>query len=229
MLNLKDETVQSVIAVKEFKDYILFATKNGVVKKLALEQLSNPRASGFKAIGLPEDNSDSLVDVLPIKEKQEALLVTKDGMAVRFSSDDVRAIGRAGYGVTGIRMDKGDEVVSMEVLPIGKTTDTILTITDKGYGKRSEIEDYRLINRGGKGVINLRVSDKTGSVKKTVSVRDEDSIIITTAKGMVIRTNVKDIRVMSRATQGVHIVRLHDGDKVTDLTKVQEAEEEGKE
>ena len=229
MLNLKDETVQSVIAVKEFKDYILFATKNGVVKKLALEQLSNPRASGVKAIGLPEDNSDSLVNVLPIKEKQEALLVTKDGMAVRFSSDDVRAIGRAGYGVTGIRMDKGDEVVSMEVLPIGKTTDTILTITDKGYGKRSEIEDYRLINRGGKGVINLRVSDKTGSVKKTVSVRDEDSIIITTAKGMVIRTNVKDIRVMSRATQGVHIVRLHDGDKVTDLTKVQEAEEEGKE
>ena len=226
MLSLKDESVQSVIAVKEFKDYILFATKNGIVKKLALEELSNPRASGVKAIGLPEDNSDTLINVLPIKEKQEALLVTKDGMAVRFSSDDVRSIGRAGYGVTGIRMDKGDEVVSMEVLPLEKTKDTILTITEKGYGKRSEIEDYRLINRGGKGVINLKVTDKTGGVKKTVSADDEDSIIVTTAKGMVIRTKVKDIRVMSRATQGVHIVRLHDGDKVVDLVKVPEKEEE---
>ncbi|MBI2657023.1 DNA gyrase subunit A [Candidatus Woesearchaeota archaeon] len=226
MLNLKDETVQSVIAVKKFEDFLMFATKQGVVKKLALQQLSNPRASGLRAINLPADNSDILIDVSPIKDKQEVLLVTKKGLAIRFNSDDVRAMGRASYGVTGTRLNQGDEVVSLEVLPLEKTKDTILTITEKGYGKRSEIDDYRLINRGGKGVINLKVSEKTGHVIKTVSVTDKDSIIVTTAKGMVIRSPINQIRIMSRATQGVHIVRLKGDDKVTDIVKVSEISEE---
>ena len=217
MLSLNNETIQSVIAVSKFEDFLIFATKKGIVKRLALNDLSNPRASGVKAIGLPEDGSDSLVDVLPIKDKQEVILVSKDGQAVRFSSDDVRVMGRAAYGVTGIDLAKNDEVVSLEVLPLEKTQDTILTITEKGYGKRSEIEDYRLISRGGKGVINMNVTDKTGKVIKTVSVQDKDSIIVTTGKGMVIRSPVKDIRVMSRNTQGVHVVRLQDHDKVVDL------------
>ena len=224
MLNLKDETIQSVISVSKFEDYLIFATKKGIVKRLALQQLSKPRASGVRAINLPADNSDILIDVLPIKEKQEVLLVTKNGQAVRFNSEDVRVMGRAAYGVTGINLNKTDEVVSLEVLP-SETKDTILTITEKGYGKRSEIEDYRLISRGGKGVINLKVTEKTGKVVKTVSVQDKDSIIVTTAKGMVIKTLVKQIRVMSRATQGVRIIKLHPGDSVSDLVKVVEISE----
>jgi len=226
LLNLKDEVVQSVISVNKFEDYLIFVTKQGVVKKLALQMLSKPRASGVRAIKLPADNSDALISVSPLKEKQEVLLVTKKGLAVRFNSQDVRSMGRASYGVTGTRLHQGDEVVSLEVLPLEKQEEkknTILTITEKGYGKRSAIEDYRLINRGGKGVINLKVTEKTGRVVKTVSVKDEDSIIVTTAKGMVIRSPVKQIRVMSRATQGVHIVRLKEGDKVVDMVKVQEA------
>jgi len=229
MLNLKDETIQNVLAVEKFEDFLIFATKKGIVKRLELKQLSKPRASGVKAINLPQDNSDILIDVLPIKEKQEVLLVTKKGLAVRFNSEDVRVMGRASYGVTGIDLKENDEVVSLEVLPLETKEakkDTILTITEKGYGKRSKVEDYRLISRGGKGVINLKVTEKTGKVVKTVSVQDKDSIIVTTAKGMVIKTQVKQIRVMSRATQGVHIVRLKEQDKVVDIVKVSEVVEE---
>jgi DNA gyrase subunit A len=225
MLNLKDETIQSVISVSKFEDYLIFATKQGVVKKLALQMLSKPRASGVRAINLPADNSDILIDVELIKENQEVLLVTRKGLAVRFNSQDVRSMGRASYGVTGTRLHQGDEVVSLEVLPLEKQEEkknTILTITEKFYGKRSKVEDYRLISRGGKGVINLKISEKTGKVIKTVSVKDNDSIIVTTAKGMVIRSPVKQIRVMSRATQGVHIVRLKEQDKVVDMVKVEE-------
>jgi len=225
LLNLKDETIQNVIAVKRFEDYLIFATKKGIVKRLSLSALSKPRSTGVKAIKLPENGEDSLINVKPIKEKQEVLLVTKKGMAIRFNSEDVRVMSRVAYGVAGINLKANDEVVSLEVLPTEKTTDTILTITEKGYGKRSKVEDYRLIGRGGKGVINMRVTSKTGNIIKTVDVKDKDSVIVTTSKGMVIRTKIKDIRVMSRATQGVRIVRLKEGDKVSDIVKVPEAEE----
>jgi len=218
MVQLRDETIQNVLAVKEFSDYLMFVTKKGIVKKLKLEDLSNPRASGVRAINLPADNSDSLVNVEPIKEKQEVLLVTKKGQAIRFNSDEVRVMGRASYGVTGIKLNAGDEVVSLEVLKDSK--ETILTITEKGFGKRSEIEDYRITGRACKGVINLKITDRNGQIITSQSVTDKDSVIITTAKGMVIRLNVKQLRVMGRATQGVRIVKLQQGDKVTDLTKV---------
>ena len=131
-------------------------------------------------------------------------------------------MGRASYGVTGIKMSHDNEVVSLEILK----TQEILTITKKGYGKRTAVKDYRKTARAGKGVINLKVSEKTGDVVTTISVNPEDSIIITTAKGMVIRTSLKNIRVMGRTAQGVRIVKLHDGDNVTDLVKVHEAVEE---
>ena len=229
MLNLKEETIQNVLAVKKFEDFLIFVTKKGIVKKLPLQQLSKPRASGVRAIKLPMDDSDLLIGVLPLKEKQEVLLVTRKGLAVRFNSDDVRSMGRASYGVTGVRLNQTDEVVSLEVLPLDKTLEkkeTILTITERGFGKRSMIEDYRLINRGGKGVITLKIAGKTGNVIKTASVNDSDTVIVTTASGMVIRTPVKNIRVMSRNTQGVHIVRLKDNDKVSDVAKVSEIVEE---
>ena len=185
-----------------------------------MKDLSKPRSTGVRAVNLPADNSDSVVDVQIVKKGQEVLLATKKGQAIRFNSDDVREMGRASYGVTGIKLDKGDDVVSLEVL----STDTILTITKNGYGKRTAIEDYRKTARAGKGVINVKVSQKTGDVVNTVSVSDNDNIIITTSKGMVIRTSLKNIRIMGRATQGVRIVKLHEGDTVTDLVKVLEAE-----
>ena len=220
LLNLRDERVTNVISVKNFNEDLFMATQKGLVKKIALSHFSKPRASGVKAINLPLDNSDVLIGVNVVKKGQEVLLATKKGQAIRFNSNDVRAMGRASYGVTGIKLGKGDEVVSLEVLD----TAAILTISENGYGKRTAIEDYRKTARAGKGVINLKVTDKTGKIVTTVAVNDEDTIIITTAKGIVIRTTLNNIRVMGRATQGVRIVKLAEGDKVTDLIRVLDAE-----
>ena len=193
------------------------ATKKGQVKKIALSHFSKPRASGVKAINLPADNSDILIGVDVVKKGEDVSLSTKKGKAIRFSSDNVRLMGRASYGVTGIKMSKDDEVVSLQIL----NTQAILTISKNGYGKRTAVKDYRKTSRAGKGVINLKVSQKTGEVVTTVSVNDTDGIIITTAKGIVIRTSLKNIRVMGRAAQGVRIVKLQQGDAVTDLVKVE--------
>jgi len=225
MLSLKDEKITNVISVKNFDDFLFMATKRGIVKKISLSNFSKPRASGVRAINLPSDNSDILIDIQIIKKGEEVLLATKKGRAIKFNGDDLRVIGRASYGVTGIKMSHDDEVVSLEILK----TREILTITKKGYGKRTAVQDYRKTARAGKGVINLKISDKTGDIVTTASVNPDDSIIITTAKGMVIRTTLKNIRVMGRAAQGVRIVKLQQGDSVTDLVKVHEAVEEIKE
>jgi DNA gyrase subunit A len=226
LLNLKNENITTIISVKEFNDDLFMATKKGIVKRISLKHFSKPRASGIKAINLPQGGnigSDVLIDVQIIKKGEEVLLATKKGQAIRFNSDEVRQMGRASYGVTGIKLDidAGDEVVSLEIL----NTQEVLTITANGYGKRTAVKDYRKTARAGKGVINLKVSEKTGDVVKTVSVNPGDSIIITTAKALVMRTNLKNIRVMGRATQGVRIVKLQQGDKVTDLINVREVEE----
>jgi len=219
LLNLKDEKVTSVISVNKFEYFLFMATRNGVVKRISLAHFSKPRASGVKAINLPVDNSDTLIGVQILEKGEEVLLSTKKGKAIRFSSNNVRNMGRVSYGVTGIKMSKDDEVVSLEVLK----TQAILTITKNGYGKRTAVKDYRKTARAGKGVINLKVTQKTGNVVTTISVNPTDSIIITTAKGMVIRTSLRNIRVMGRTAQGVRIVKLQQGDNVTDLIKVQEA------
>lgn len=218
LLGLKEEKVTNVISVKNFEDNLFMATKKGIVKKTPLSNFSNPRASGIKALNLPNDNSDFLIGIEPVKKDQEVLIATKHGKAIRFNSNDVRQMGRSSYGVTGIKLDKGDEVVSLEILD----TPAILTITENGYGKRTEVQDYRKTARAGKGVINVKISEKTGNVVTTVSVNDKDSIIVTTAKGIVIRTSLESIRVMGRAAQGVRIVKLQQGDHVTDLTRVVE-------
>lgn len=220
LLGLKEERVTKVISVKKFDDFLVMATKQGMIKRISLDNFSKPRASGVKAINLPADNSDDLIGVEIVRDDQEIALATKDGKAIRFDIKGVRAMGRSSYGVTGIKLDKGDQVVSLEVLD----TDAIFTITKNGYGKRTSVEDYRKTARAGKGVINLKVSDKTGEVVNTVSVNDGDSIIVTTAKGMVIRTNLESIRVMGRQAQGVRIVNLHEGDYVSDVCKVADEE-----
>jgi DNA gyrase subunit A len=224
LLSLKNENISSVIPVKNFEDYLIMATKKGIVKKIETKNFSSPRKGGMKAINL-ERKDDYLIGVEPVKQEQEVLLVTKKGKAVRFNSKDVRAMGRASYGVTGVKLEKNDEVVSLEVLPKDAEKFSILTITEKGYGKRSKIKDYRLTARAGKGVINMRISSKNGDVVTSQCMRDKDSIIVTTAKGIVIRIGVKNIRVMGRATQGVRIIRLQKGDYVTDLTRVPVVEE----
>jgi DNA gyrase subunit A len=223
LLGLKDEQITNVISVKEFEDYLFMATKKGIVKKISLSNFSKPRASGIKALNLPNDNSDFLIGVEIVKKGQDVSLATRKGQAIRFNSEAVRAMGRASYGVTGIKLSKDDEVVSLEVLD----KDALLTITKKGYGKRTAVKDYRKTARAGKGVINLKITEKTGEVVAAISVNQNESIIITTAKGIVIRTSLKNIRVMGRATQGVRIVKLQQGDYVTDLVKVPESEFNG--
>ena len=221
LLSLRNETVKEVISVKKFEDDLFMATKKGVVKKISLKHFSKPRSSGIKAIKLPADNSDELIGIKILHDKEEVSLATKKGKAIRFDSSGVRNMGRTAYGVRGIKLDKGDEVVSLEVL----NTDAIMTITEKGYGKRTAVKDYRKTARAGKGVINLKVKAKTGEVVNTVAVDPKDNIIITTSKGMVIRTSLKNIRIMGRATQGVKVVRLASGDKVSDVVRIPEKEE----
>ncbi len=224
LLNLRDEVIANVIALQNFESgYLMFATKLGIVKKLPLKDVSKPRSTGVRIMNLPVDGSDEIINVTRVEDKQEVLLVTKKGQAIRFNSDNVRAMGRASYGVKGIELTKADLVVSLMSIPLDKKT-TVLTVTEKGFGKRSDIEDYRKTARGGKGVINLKVSDKTGQVISSVSVNDKDSVIVTTTYGIVIRTTMKDLRVMGRATQGVRVVKLKEKDKAADVVKVPIAE-----
>ncbi len=225
VLNLRDEKIANAMAIKDFDSgYLMFATKLGQVKKLALKDVSKPRAAGVRIMNLPMDGSDSIINVKRVSDKQEVLLISRKGQAIRFNSDDVRAMGRASYGVRGIDLGGGDEVVSLEVLPLDSKT-SILTITEKGYGKRSDLEDYRKTSRAGKGIINLKTNSKTGNVVGSLSVETKDSVIVTTVKGIILRTSMKGIRVMGRATQGVRIVKLKAGDKVADIVKLPKEEE----
>ncbi|MEK6935562.1 MAG: DNA gyrase C-terminal beta-propeller domain-containing protein, partial [Nanoarchaeota archaeon] len=223
LLNLKEDNITSIMAIKDFNDYLFMVTKKGMVKKIKLDMFSKPRNSGVRIINLPLDNSDSVVDVTRIKDKQEVMLMTAEGQAIRFNSDEVRNMGRASYGVTGIKLNSKDKVISLEIIPLEakeKAESSILTITLKGYGKRSAIEDYRVTGRACKGVINLKVSSKTGDVVSTINVNDKDNFVVTTKKGIVIRTDVKQIRVMGRATQGVRIIKLKEDDRVGDIAKL---------
>ncbi len=211
------------MAVKKFEDFLFLATKNGHVKKIRLELFAKPRASGVRIINLPLDGSDNVVGVERIRS-EDVMLMTKKGQGIKFSSNDVRSMGRASYGVTGIKMNSDDEVVSLGV--VRDVKNAILTITEKGYGKRSAIEDYRKTNRAGKGVKNIKITDKTGDVVSTINVTNRDNFVVTTKKGIAIRTNVKNIRVMGRATSGVRIIRLQVGDRVSDITKLERAGDE---
>lgn len=226
MLDLKDEKLTRIFSVKNFNDYLIMATKKGIVKRIDLSAFSSPRKGGIKAIKVLESN-DQLIDVRYIKEDQEVLLVTSKGQAIRFNSNEVRRMGRASYGVSGIKLNKGDFVVSLDVLPNEKKEDySILTITEGGYGKRSLIDDYRLTGRAGKGVINMKLGEKTGTVINSTCVTDNDSIIVTTHKGIVIRMSLKNIRIIGRATQGVKLINLKEDDFVSDLVRVPIEEDE---
>jgi len=221
LLNIQDE-ITTVMPVKEFKGSLVMVTQKGVIKRVNMEMFSNPRKGGVNAINL---NGDKLIGVKLIEGKEEIILATKEGMAIRFKASEVREMGRNAYGVTGIKLEKDDIVVGVEIIDPAKIKDlTILTVTENGFGKRTLAEEYRLTGRACKGVININTSERNGKVIGVEMVDDKDSIIITTAKGIVIRVNMKDIREMGRNTQGVKIIKTT-GDKVTSLTKVQKTEE----
>ena len=201
--------------------YILFVTRNGLVKRTALHAFSRPRPSGLKALSIEEN--DSLVSVMLARGDEDVVMGTRTGMAIRFEQKEVRSMGRTAYGVKGITLEEGDQVVGAELLRGGST---ILTLTENGYGKRTALEDYRRTHRGGKGIIDIKTSDRNGSVVAMVQTTDADELMIITNKGMIIRTRVAEISVIGRNTQGVRLIDLRqEGEKVVGATRAPEERE----
>jgi DNA gyrase subunit A len=225
ILGLKEgERVAATVAVQSFeKGYLVMATERGLVKKTELSEYGNPRPSGIIAIKLEE--GDRLIGAAVTSGDNEVMLGTAEGMAIRFHEKDLRPMGRATIGVYGIDLEPDDRVVDM-VLP--RPGESILTACANGYGKRSALEDYRLQSRGGKGVINIRTTERNGRVVGMKAVTDEDDLIMISQNGIVVRIAVRDIRIMGRATQGVRFLRLEPGDKLVSIARVSK-EEEGEE
>ncbi|MGQ9582627.1 MAG: DNA gyrase subunit A [Thermoplasmatota archaeon] len=211
------ETIQFTVPVSDFDEsrWVLFATARGVIKKTALSAYGNPRATGIIAILLEE--GDSMVSAGLSDGAREVVLATRGGKAVRFSEADVRATGRATYGVWGITLEGGDSVVSMAL--VGRD-DVLLTVTENGYGKRTPVEDYRLVRRGGKGVITIDTNERNGPVVAVMPVRETDDLILTSERGVMIRVPVAQIPVQGRATMGVRIMRLEEGDRVRGVERI---------
>ncbi len=217
------EKVSAIIPIQNFAEgkYLLMATKNGLIKKTALKEYDSTRKTGLQGITLKED--DELIDVRLTDGEDNVVLVTRNGMCITFDEKDVRPIGRVSQGVIGIRLDEDDEVIGMEsVISGGKAT--LLAITENGFGKRTELDEYRVQNRGGKGVITYKITPKTG---KLIGVRiavEGDDVMLVTNTGTIIRLKVDDISVLGRSTQGVTLMRTNDGGKVVSVETLNEAQ-----
>jgi len=222
----KDERMAAYVPVKEFKEglYLIMASRQGTVKKSDLLDYSHPKRGGIIAAKIRDD--DSLIDVRLTDGTQDVILATHEGQAVRFHESDARPMGRVSTGVRGVRLEKGDYVIGMVDV---KREGSLLVVTENGMGKRSEIADYRVTRRGGKGVITVRVTDKTGKMVTIKEVVDSDELMIITQQGQVIRLPLSGVRVMGRATQGVRLINLDEGDRVVDVARVVVKEEEGAE
>jgi DNA gyrase subunit A len=216
------ETISTILPVKEFVEgkYVVTATAQGVIKKTELMEYSRPRAGGIIAMGLNE--GDQLIATAITSGQDEIFLSTRHGMSIRFHEKDVRSMGRAAVGVRGIDLEKGDAVVGMEILrPLG----TLLTATENGFGKRTDVEEYRVQSRGGKGVITLKVTEKTGAIVGVAQVSDGDDVMLVTDSGKIIRMAVDEIRVIGRNTQGVRLIGLQENERVASLARLAEKEE----
>ncbi len=213
-----DEHITAFINVKVFDEahFVTMVTEEGTIKKTVLSAFGNIRKAGVQAITL--DSGDNLKDVRLTDGTQEIIIGTHEGMAVRFNEKDVRDMGRTAAGVRGVTLEKGDKVIGM-ISPKRSGT-TVLVVSEEGYGKRSEVSDYRLTRRGGKGVITMKATEKTGKLVAIKEVVDNDDLIAVTKDGLVIRQHVKDIRVMGRNTQGVRLVRLNDTDRLAAVANV---------
>ncbi len=219
-----EEKLAALLPVKGFEAgrFVAFVTAKGVVKRTSLDHFSNPRAAGIIALGIEED--DSLVSVKLTDGTKDLLLATKNGMSIRFNEEEVRAMGRAAYGVKGITLEKGDKVVGAEVVEAGRS---ILTVTENGYGKRTDEAEYRVQGRGGKGIIDIKTTERNGAVVGLSQVSDTDEIMLITNQGMLIRTRVNEISVIGRNTQGVRLISL-DGEeeRVSGLARLPEDDDE---
>jgi DNA gyrase subunit A len=222
MLDLgEEETIAAFLPVKEFDDkhFVVMATRNGIIKKTVLSAFSNPRRGGINAMNIPE--KDNLIEAKITDGTCDVVLATREGQAIRFHEDKVRNMGRAAYGVKGITLGKKDVVIGMVVV---KRDATLLTVVEKGYGKRTNISDYRVTNRGGKGIINIKCTEKNGKVIDIKEVVTDDELMLITQKGIIIRQPVKQISVIGRSTQGVRLINLTAGDKVVDVARVVKSE-----
>jgi DNA gyrase subunit A len=232
MLNIEsDDSINAILRLKKGLDdeefinnhYVIFATKNGTVKKTVLEQYSRPRANGVIAISLAE--GDEVVDVRLTNGHNEMIIANRNGRACRFNESDIRTMGRTATGVRGMRLDEGDDQVVGMVVVNDPESETIMVVSEQGYGKRSQVEDYRITKRGGKGVKTLSITDKTGLLVAIKNVTDENDLMIINKSGVVIRLAVSDVRVMGRATQGVRLINLaKKNDVIASVCKVMSSE-----
>ena len=220
-----DEKITSFIPVRDFSEGdLLMATAQGTVKRTPLSAYGHPKKTGIIAIGL--DEGDRLIGVRHIFPEQQALLATRDGMAIRFPEKTVRPMGRSAHGVRGIRLEKDDRVVGL-ILADEKAT--VLTACENGYGKRTAIGEYRLTNRGGKGVINIKTTERNGKVIAVVEAHDDDEMMIMTERGMVIRCPMANVRTIGRATQGVRVITLDEGDRAVVVARLAKEDAESAE
>jgi DNA gyrase subunit A len=219
----KEENITAFVSVKEFSDdkYLVMATEQGTIKKTVLSAYANVRKGGIIAINL--NKGDRLIEVKRTEGNNDLVLGTRNGLAIRFNEKDVRDMGRTATGVRGIKLGKGDFVIGLIVV---SRASTILVVTNKGFGKRSDLEDYRITHRGGKGVITVKTNDKNGKLIAIREVNDNDELVIITKNGMVIRQSVKDLRIMGRNTQGVRLIRLNEDDSIADIARVISEEED---
>ena len=218
-----DEKIAALQTVKEFEEgkFIAMGTERGVVKKTELPAFSNPRAGGIIAMGV--EDGDRLMSAQITDGTGEIFIGTKHGLAIRFPESDVRPMGRTAYGVRGISLREQDQVVAMEVVRPGST---LLTVTENGYGKRTELDEYRVQSRGGVGIINIQTSERNGRVVGMASVHDEDEFMLITQQGKILRTVARDIRTIGRATQGVRLIEMDADDRVVALARLAEKDDE---
>ncbi|MBI4348837.1 MAG: DNA gyrase subunit A, partial [Elusimicrobia bacterium] len=218
-----EEKITSAIAIRSFEErkgqetFLVMCTRNGTVKKTALSEFENIRRSGIAAITLEE--GDVLVEVQHTSGKDEILIGTKTGMSIRFPEEDVRSMGRSAVGVRGIRLEEKDQVIGMEAFP-ANAKKTLLTVCENGYGKRTDLSEYRGQHRGGGGVITIKATDRNGAVMGLKLVTDEEDLMIMTEQGKAIRLHCKDIKTISRNTQGVRLVRLEEADRVARIAPI---------
>ena len=232
LLNIpKEDKVRAFIIVKKLDEeeflnnhYIIFCTKQGQIKKTLLEAYSRPRQGGINAIEIKED--DALIEAKLTNGNNEIILAVQSGKAIRFNEQDVRPMGRGAAGVRGIRVQTKDTVVGMVCIDPADTSTTILVVSEKGMGKRSALDEYRTQGRGGKGIKTMNITAKTGHLVAIKTVTDQDDLMITTTSGVTIRTAADELRVMGRATQGVKLIRLDEGDDIADVAVVTSAVEE---
>jgi DNA gyrase subunit A len=220
------EKIAATLAVKEFEDdkFVLMGTRRGVVKKTSLSAFSNPRAGGIIAMGV--EDGDAVITVQQTGGAGEVFIGTRDGMAIRFEETDVRPMGRTAYGVRGITLREDDLVVAMEAVKPGGT---LLTVTERGYGKRTELAEYRLTSRGGFGIIDIQTSERNGKVVGFAYVEETDELLVITQQGMILRMQTKDVRLIGRATQGVKLIDIAADDRVVSIARLDEQEVEEEE